>query len=96
MAKDFGDDVLPLLGGYLSTRQLLPTMQANWLDTMESLLELHSSCAQARGVAGWIQTGGAGIMLLLPRDSAMRARWSHPALDLGLGNHTALNSTDIV
>lgn len=95
MAKDFGDEVLPQYGTYMPTRQAPPTMEANWPDAMDYLLELRLRCVQQRQSPGWIQLQKAGILMLILRDSVMRLQWTYPALLLGHANETAANLTGI-
>lgn len=82
MAKDLGDDVLPYRQGFQPTSQATPSLNANWPDILEQLLQLRSYCVQHRRLPAWTQVSEAGVLLMLPRTSVMRQRWSHRPLVL--------------
>ena len=78
MAKDFGDDVLPLRNqGYFpgSSRQLAE--KHDWPDILDQFESLVSSCVWGSPLTGpgWARAGNNMIVLLLPTDSEMRKRW---------------------
>ena len=78
MAKDFGDDVLPLRNqGYFpgSSRQLAE--EHDWPDILVQCESLMSSCVWGSPLTGpgWARAGSNMIVLLLPTDSEMRKRW---------------------
>ncbi|KAF6237921.1 hypothetical protein HO173_004122 [Letharia columbiana] len=93
MAKDLGDDVLPYGGGFEPTSQAPASLDANWPDLMEQLLQLYSFCVQRRKSPAWTQVSDAGVLLMLPKDSVMKQRWSHRSLNLGNASAIISNVT---
>ena len=78
MAKDFGDDVLPLRNqGYFpgSSRQLVE--EHDWPDIINQCESLMSNCVWGSHLTGpgWARAGNNMIVLLLPTNSEMRKRW---------------------
>jgi len=58
MAKDFGDDVLPLRwGGFLPASHLAPTDEDDWPDIISQIEQLQLNCLAVLGVPGWARVG---------------------------------------
>ena len=78
MAKDFGDDVLPLrTTGFFPGSLRKPVEENNWPDIMAQIETLVSICAW-RAIPsgpGWARIGSDMVVLLLPADSEMHKRW---------------------
>lgn len=83
MAKDLGDDVLPYRHGFQPTSHAPPSLDANWPDILERLLQLRLYCVQLRRSPAWMQVLEGGVLLMLPRTSVMKHQWSHRPLALG-------------
>lgn len=82
------------LGGrFQRTSQAPPSFSANWPDIVEPLLDLHLYCVQRRGAPAWSQVSEAGVLLMLPKDSVMKQRWSHRPSKLGNANIELFNIT---
>ena len=64
------------------TSKARPLLKSNWPDIMEQILRLHSSCVRDKDSPAWTQVKEAGL-LMLPRDSIMKQRWTHRPLSLG-------------
>ncbi len=79
MAKDFGDDVLPLRNqkGYFPGSLRLPTEEHDWPDLLDQFEALITNCVWGSTLTrpGWARAGNNMIVLLLPTDSEMRKRW---------------------
>ena len=89
MAKDFGDDVLPLRNqGYFpgSSRQLVE--EHDWPDIIDQCESLMSNCVWGSHLTGpgWARAGNNMIVLLLPTNSEMRKRWLPPEKTLAAVN----------
>jgi hypothetical protein len=80
MAKDFGDDVLPLRNrGYSPGSHHPPMDQHDWPDIIDQVEQLVSNCVWG-GITepGWARVSNRMIVLLLPMDSQMRKQcWLH-------------------
>ena len=50
---------------------------------MEQLLDVYSSCVQLRKSPAWTQVAEAGVLLMLPKNSVMKQRWSHRSVNPG-------------
>ena len=86
MAKDFGDDVLPLrTQGYFPGSLRQPTEVHDWPDILDQLESLMSNCVWGRLLTGpgWARAANNMIVLLLPMDSEMRKRWLPAEQTLG-------------
>lgn len=82
------------LGGrFQRTSQAPPSFSANWPDIVEPLLDMHLYCVQRRGAPAWSQVSEAGVLLMLPKDSVMKQRWSHRPSKLGNANIELVNIT---
>lgn len=95
IAKDFGDDVLPLPydrpHNYLKTSTRQPTDQGRWDWLLRSLAAL-LPCVQGNGEPGWWTSPyGNGILMLLPSESAMARQWWYSDIGLARMNSTTLN-----
>ena len=91
MGKDFGDDVLPLNGGYLKTSDARPQQQGSWHILLASAKNILSYGVMVRGQPCWHR--GAFPMddikiLFLPTKSAMSRKWATSAV----GQHYTLSS----
>lgn len=78
MAKDFGDDVLPLrTHGYFPGSSKLPIEKYDWPDILAQSETLLSNCVwrDLSTGPGWARAGNNIIVLFLPTDSEMRKRW---------------------
>ncbi len=78
MAKDLGDDVLPLRNqGYFPASSKQPTEEHDWPDILNQAEVLMSNCLWGVFTTGpgWARAGNNIIVLLLPTDSEMRKRW---------------------
>lgn len=80
-------------GGFEPTSQAPASLDANWPDLMEQLLQLYSFCVQRRKSPAWTQVSDAGVLLMLPKDSVMNQRWSHRSLNLGNASAIISNVT---
>ena len=89
MAKDFGDDVLPLrTRGYFPGSSKIPIEKYNWPDILDQSEMLLSNCLWrdlSKG-PGWARAGNNIIVLFLPTDSEMRKRWLPFEQSLGAVN----------
>ena len=89
MAKDFGDDVLPLRNeGYFPGSSKQPTEEYDWPDILAQFELLLSSCVWGSTLTnpGWARAGNNMIVFLLPTDSEMRKRWLPVEQTLGAVN----------
>ena len=89
MAKDFGDDVLPLRNqGYFPGSFRQPTEEHDWPDILDQFESLMSNCVWGSTLTGpgWARAGNNMIVLLLPADSEMRKRWLPVEQTLGAVN----------
>ena len=78
MAKDFGDNVLPLrTHGYFPGSSKLPIEKYDWPDIVAQSEMLLSNCVWRDLPAGpgWARAGNNIIVMFLPTDSEMRKRW---------------------
>lgn len=77
IAKDFGDNVLPLSDrDYLETSTRLALFRNRWVSLILNLREL-IECIEVRGQPGWSSVSGdRGILLLLPVSSGMKREWA--------------------
>ena len=98
IARDFGDDVLPLYGfgpqNYLVTSHMRTTSRTQWL---EILLILRSviQCVDAHGLPGWtMDMNEKGVVVVLPSTSQMARRWSFDNGDLHGSNGTSIGLVD--
>ena len=80
MAKDFGNDVLPLrTRGYFPGSHYQPIDQCDWPDIIAQIEQLMSNCVWgATTEPGWARVSNKMIALLLPMDSQMRKLWWLP------------------
>ena len=89
MAKDFGDDVLPLRNqGYFPGSSKQPTEEHDWPDILVQFELLMSNCIW-RSLStgpGWARAGNNIIVLLLPTNSEMRKQWLPVESTLGAVN----------
>lgn len=89
MAKDFGDDVLPLrTHGYFPGSSKLPIEKYGWPDILDQSEMLLSNCLwrDLSTGPGWARAGNNMIVLFLPTDSEMRKRWLPFEQSLGAVN----------
>ena len=89
MAKDFGDDVLPLrTHGYFPGSSKLPIEKYDWPDILDQSEMLLSNCLwrDLSTGPGWARAGNNMIVLFLPTDSEMRKRWLPFEQSLGAVN----------
>ena len=89
MAKDFGDDVLPLrTHGYFPGSSKLPIEKYDWPDILDQTEMLLSNCLwrDLSTGPGWARAGNNIIVLFLPTDSEMRKRWLPFEQSLGTVN----------
>ena len=70
--------------------QAPPSLNANWPDIMEQLLQLRSHCVQRMKSPAWMEFSEGGLLLMLPEDSVMKQQWSHRQV---LGNLSAITSS---
>jgi len=79
MAKDFGDDSLPLSnnppGQYLPAGHLSPIQVTTWEFLTTGLMHLLHICVATSGAPGWTTRAGNIIILIVPMESEFRRRW---------------------
>ena len=92
MAKDFGDDVLPLrTHGYFPGSSRLPIEKYDWPDILAQSETLLSNCLwrDLSTGPGWARAGNNIIVLFLPTDSEIRKRWLPFEQTLGAVNSSS-------
>ena len=80
MAKDLGDDVLPLrTRGFFPGSRHQAVEQRDWPYIIDQIEQLMSNCLWGRTTEpGWARVGNNMIVLLMPMDSEMRRLWWYP------------------
>ena len=89
MAKDFGDNVLPLrTHGYFPGSSKLAIEKYDWPDIVGQSEMLLSNCVwrDVSAGPGWARAGNNIIVMFLPTDSEMRKRWLPLEQALGADN----------
>ena len=92
MAKDFGDNVLPITppGHFFPGSHLSPVQVTTWNFLLLGLMHLLHSCVSMSGRPGWAARLGNVIVAIAPLDSEFRATWWTGFEDSGALNGTGL------
>lgn len=81
MAKDFGNDVLPLAyGGFLEASTRDAKAQATWFDVTYPAKRLFLDVIQPRGLPAWQTATGIGgsnvVLMFVPETSVIGRDWT--------------------
>lgn len=88
MAKDFGDDTLPINppGHYFPGAHTAPVQVTTWDFLATGLSHLLYTCVSISGQPGWAARLGNVIVAIVPMESAFRRRWWRGDMEVGGGN----------